>query len=196
MQTLRTIHELELQGDIFQPENFLFVPGIASCSHHAVSGTSSQTLSSAVTVMFIPYLQQEGIVALACLSPSCQNARNMYSLQGNHIYKSQEGCIYANGPGNTLKDHCVMFQSSSNFSLCYLVHEGTLVHAVSVLSQWSSRLTVEVPTALLDWLKKAFTLKTSTSLVRHAYLQAMLGAFRGRSHEGHYATCGIYRSLI
>ncbi|XP_061586476.1 stalled ribosome sensor GCN1 [Cololabis saira] len=92
--------------------------GIASCSHHAVSGTSSQTLSSAVTVMFIPYLQQE-------------------------------------------------------------VHEGTLVHAVSVLSQWSSRLTVEVPTALLDWLKKAFTLKASTSLVRHAYLQAMLGAFKG-----------------
>lgn len=36
------------------------VVGIASCSHHAVSGTSSQTLSSAVTVMFIPYLQQEG----------------------------------------------------------------------------------------------------------------------------------------
>uniref|UniRef100_A0A3Q3WWH8 TOG domain-containing protein n=1 Tax=Mola mola TaxID=94237 RepID=A0A3Q3WWH8_MOLML len=97
---------------------FIFFPGIASCSHHAVSGTSNQTLSSAVTVMFIPYLQQE-------------------------------------------------------------VHEGTLVHAVSVLSQWSGRLTVEVPTALLDWLKKAFTLKTSTSLVRHAYLQAMLGAFRG-----------------
>lgn len=66
----------------------------------------------------------------------------------------------------------------------YSVHEGTLVHAVSVLSQWSSRLTVEVPAALLDWLKKAFTLKTSTSLVRHAYLQTMLGAFRGQSHEG------------
>ncbi|PWA18464.1 hypothetical protein CCH79_00009914 [Gambusia affinis] len=92
--------------------------GISSCSHHAASGTSSQTLSSAVTVMFIPYLQQE-------------------------------------------------------------VHEGTLVHAVSVLSQWSSRLTVEVPSALLDWFKKAFTLKTSTSAVRHAYLQTMLGAFKG-----------------
>uniref|UniRef100_A0A3Q3F6D5 GCN1 activator of EIF2AK4 n=1 Tax=Kryptolebias marmoratus TaxID=37003 RepID=A0A3Q3F6D5_KRYMA len=92
--------------------------GIASCSHHAVSGTSSQALSSSVALMFIPYLKQE-------------------------------------------------------------VHEGTLVHAVSVLCQWSSRLTVEVPAALLDWLKKAFTLKTSTSLVRHAYLQAMLGAFKG-----------------
>uniref|UniRef100_A0A665VTG2 GCN1 activator of EIF2AK4 n=1 Tax=Echeneis naucrates TaxID=173247 RepID=A0A665VTG2_ECHNA len=92
--------------------------GIASCSYHAVSGTSSQTLSSAVTVMFIPYLQQE-------------------------------------------------------------VHEGTLVHALSVLSLWSNRLTVEVPKALLDWMKKAFTLKTSTSLVRHAYLQAMLRAFKG-----------------
>ncbi|XP_019724953.1 eIF-2-alpha kinase activator GCN1-like [Hippocampus comes] len=38
--------------------------GIGSCSHHAVSGGSSQTLSSAVTVMFIPYLQQEGILDL------------------------------------------------------------------------------------------------------------------------------------
>lgn len=57
------------------------------------------------------------------------------------------------------------------------------MHAVSVLAQWSSRLSVEVPTVLLDWLKKAFTLKTSTSLVRHAYLQAMLGAFKGQSDE-------------
>lgn len=65
------------------------------------------------------------------------------------------------------------------FLFCCLVHEGTLVHAVFVLSQWSNRLTVEVPTALLDWFKKAFTLKTSTSLVRHAYFQAMLGAFKG-----------------
>lgn len=53
------------------------------------------------------------------------------------------------------------------------------MHAVSVLSQWTSRLTVQVPPALLDWLKKAFSLKTSTSPVRHAYLQALLGAFRG-----------------
>uniref|UniRef100_A0A8C7IKY4 GCN1 activator of EIF2AK4 n=1 Tax=Oncorhynchus kisutch TaxID=8019 RepID=A0A8C7IKY4_ONCKI len=97
--------------------------GIGSCSRHAVSGTSSQMLSSAVAVLFIPYLQQE-------------------------------------------------------------VHEGTLVHAVAVLSQWSGRLTVEVPKALLEWFKKAFTLKTSTSLVRHAYLQAMLGAFKGQLVTG------------
>lgn len=62
---------------------------------------------------------------------------------------------------------------------CLSVHEGTLVHAVAALSQWSGRLTVEVPKALLEWFKKAFTLKTSTSPVRHAYLQAMLGAFKG-----------------
>ncbi|KAJ3604484.1 hypothetical protein NHX12_029224 [Muraenolepis orangiensis] len=98
------------------------ISGVASCSRHAVAGTSSQTLSANVAVMFIPYLQQE-------------------------------------------------------------VHEGTLVHAVTVLSQWTGRLTVEVPAALLDWLKKAFTLKASTSAVRHAYLQAMLGAFKGDTLE-------------
>uniref|UniRef100_A0AAY4DTX0 TOG domain-containing protein n=1 Tax=Denticeps clupeoides TaxID=299321 RepID=A0AAY4DTX0_9TELE len=92
--------------------------GIGSCSHHAVSGTSNQSLSTSISVLFIPYLQQE-------------------------------------------------------------VHEGTLVHAVSVLAQWTGKLTLEVPVALRDWLKKAFTLKTSTSPVRHAYLQAMLGAFKG-----------------
>ncbi|XP_063049670.1 stalled ribosome sensor GCN1 [Engraulis encrasicolus] len=92
--------------------------GIGSCSHHAVSGASSQSLNSSVTMLFVPYLQQE-------------------------------------------------------------VHEGTLVHAVCVLSQWTSRLTVEVPSGLKEWLKKAFTLKTSTSPVRHAYLQAMLTAYRG-----------------
>ncbi|KAI4899225.1 hypothetical protein NFI96_030703, partial [Prochilodus magdalenae] len=92
--------------------------GIGSCSHHAVSGSSSQSLSASVAVLFIPFLQQE-------------------------------------------------------------VHEGTLVHAVSVLSQWTGRLNTEVPAALRDWFKKAFTLKTSTSPVRHAYLQAMLGAFKG-----------------
>uniref|UniRef100_A0A8C2KM20 GCN1 activator of EIF2AK4 n=1 Tax=Cyprinus carpio TaxID=7962 RepID=A0A8C2KM20_CYPCA len=92
--------------------------GLQSCSHHAVSGSSSQSLSSSVAVMFIPYLQQE-------------------------------------------------------------VHEGTLVHAVSVLSQWTSRFMVDVPSELREWFKKAFTLKTSTSLVRHAYLQALIGAFKG-----------------
>uniref|UniRef100_A0A8C2KJ99 GCN1 activator of EIF2AK4 n=1 Tax=Cyprinus carpio TaxID=7962 RepID=A0A8C2KJ99_CYPCA len=86
--------------------------GLQSCSHHAVSGSSSQSLSSSVAVMFIPYLQQE-------------------------------------------------------------VHEGTLVHAVSVLSQWTSRFMVDVPSELREWFKKAFTLKTSTSLVRHAYLQRL-----------------------
>uniref|UniRef100_A0A8D1LFX3 Stalled ribosome sensor GCN1 n=1 Tax=Sus scrofa TaxID=9823 RepID=A0A8D1LFX3_PIG len=59
------------------------------------------------------------------------------------------------------------------------VHEGTLVHAVSVLGLWCNRFTTEVPRKLTEWFKKAFSLKTSTSAVRHAYLQCMLVCFRG-----------------
>lgn len=59
------------------------------------------------------------------------------------------------------------------------MHEGTLVHAVSILALWCSRLTAEVPKKLTDWFKKVFSLKTSTSAVRHAYLQCMLASFRG-----------------
>lgn len=60
-----------------------------------------------------------------------------------------------------------------------LVHEGTLVHAVSILALWCNRFTTEVPKKLTDWFKKVFSLKTSTSAVRHAYLQCMLASFRG-----------------
>uniref|UniRef100_A0A8B9J0J0 GCN1 activator of EIF2AK4 n=1 Tax=Amazona collaria TaxID=241587 RepID=A0A8B9J0J0_9PSIT len=59
------------------------------------------------------------------------------------------------------------------------VHEGTLVHAVSVLALWCVRFTTDVPKKLVEWLKKAFSLKTSTSAVRHAYLQCMLASFKG-----------------
>ncbi|OXB71660.1 UNVERIFIED_CONTAM: hypothetical protein H355_015599, partial [Colinus virginianus] len=59
------------------------------------------------------------------------------------------------------------------------VHEGTLVHAVSVLALWCVRFTTEVPKKMVEWLKKAFSLKTSTSAVRHAYLQCMLASFKG-----------------
>lgn len=71
---------------------------------------------------------------------------------------------------------------SADCCICvFIVHEGTLVHAASVLSQWTGRLTVNVPSELREWFKKAFGLKTSTSLVRQAYLQAMIGAFKGQS---------------
>lgn len=62
-----------------------------------------------------------------------------------------------------------------------LVHEGTLVHAISVLALWCNRLTTEVPKKLTDWFKRVFSLKTSTSAVRHAYLQCMLSSFRGKA---------------
>ncbi|MBN3289218.1 GCN1 kinase, partial [Polypterus senegalus] len=59
------------------------------------------------------------------------------------------------------------------------VHEGTLVHAVSVLTLWSRKFNTEVPKSLMEWFKKAFSLKTSTSPVRHSYLLCMLAAFKG-----------------
>uniref|UniRef100_A0A670ZVW9 GCN1 activator of EIF2AK4 n=1 Tax=Pseudonaja textilis TaxID=8673 RepID=A0A670ZVW9_PSETE len=59
------------------------------------------------------------------------------------------------------------------------VHEGTLVHAISILALWCSRFVTEVPRTLVEWFKKAFSLKACTSAVRHAYLQCMLASFKG-----------------
>ncbi|XP_072271584.1 stalled ribosome sensor GCN1 [Pyxicephalus adspersus] len=59
------------------------------------------------------------------------------------------------------------------------VHEGTLIHAVEVLSQWCQKFTTEVPKKLIEWFQKAPSLKTSTSGVRHSYFQCMLVSFKG-----------------
>ncbi|ETE58940.1 Translational activator GCN1, partial [Ophiophagus hannah] len=59
------------------------------------------------------------------------------------------------------------------------VHEGTLVHAISILALWCGRFVTEVPKMLVEWFKKAFSLKACTSAVRHAYLQCMLASFKG-----------------
>lgn len=59
------------------------------------------------------------------------------------------------------------------------VHEGTLAHSLSMLSLWCSKFYTCVPEKLVQWFKKGMSLKTSTSVVRNAYLQCMNAAFQG-----------------
>ncbi|XP_060079689.1 stalled ribosome sensor GCN1-like [Ylistrum balloti] len=59
------------------------------------------------------------------------------------------------------------------------VHEGTLVHALSMMSLWCAKFYTSVPDKLIEWFKKGVTLKSSTSNVRNAYLQCMNTAFHG-----------------
>ncbi|XP_069136043.1 stalled ribosome sensor GCN1-like [Argopecten irradians] len=59
------------------------------------------------------------------------------------------------------------------------VHEGTLVHALAMMSLWCAKFYTSVPDKLMEWFKKGVTLKSSTSNVRNAYLQCMNTAFHG-----------------
>lgn len=62
------------------------------------------------------------------------------------------------------------------------VHEGTLLEALETLSQWSARITTEIPQVFLDWLPKGIALKTSSSPVRSAYLLCLLSCLREQSN--------------
>lgn len=59
------------------------------------------------------------------------------------------------------------------------VHEGTLVSTLQVLKAWCSRFYTEVPEKLVQWFVKGMNLKSSTSVVRNAYIQCMSVAFQG-----------------
>ncbi|OWK60172.1 Translational activator GCN1 [Lonchura striata] len=163
-----------------------------------MKGLASHLKSNSVQLM------DEAVVALKNLARQCSDPSAVESL-GRHLFAilgGSEGKLTVvaqkmsvlsensvlSGIGS-LSHHVVSGPSSQALSatvaelfipfLQQEVHEGTLVHAVSVLALWCVRFTTEVPKKLVEWLKKAFSLKTSTSAVRHAYLQCMLASFKG-----------------
>ncbi|XP_059751043.1 stalled ribosome sensor GCN1 [Balaenoptera ricei] len=164
-------------------------------SHYAldiVKGLAGQLKSNS------PRLMDEAVLALQNLVRQCSDssamealARHLFAILGGSEGKltivAQKMSVLS-GIGS-VSHHVVAGPSSQVLSgtvaelfipfLQQEVHEGTLVHATSVLALWCNRFTTEVPKKLTEWFKKAFSLKTSTSAVRHAYLQCMLVCFRG-----------------
>uniref|UniRef100_A0A8C0EMF1 GCN1 activator of EIF2AK4 n=1 Tax=Bubo bubo TaxID=30461 RepID=A0A8C0EMF1_BUBBB len=142
--------------------------------------------SESVISLHYPFVVRT-VVALKNLARQCSDPSAVESL-GRHLFAILGENPVLSGIGS-LSHHVVSGSSSqaltgtmSELFIPFLqqeVHEGTLVHAVSVLALWCVRFTTEVPKKLVEWLKKAFSLKTSTSAVRHAYLQCMLASFKG-----------------
>uniref|UniRef100_A0A8C4LHE0 Stalled ribosome sensor GCN1 n=1 Tax=Equus asinus asinus TaxID=83772 RepID=A0A8C4LHE0_EQUAS len=157
-----------------------------------VKGLASQLKSNS------PRLMDEAVLALRNLAHQCSDSsamealtRHLFAILGGEqafLAVEMQGIPYLPGIGS-VSHHVVSGHSSQvlNGTVAELfipflqqeVHEVTLVHAVSVLALWCNRFTTEVPKKLTEWFKKAFSLKTSTSAVRHAYLQCMLACFRG-----------------
>ncbi|XP_075070961.1 stalled ribosome sensor GCN1 [Mixophyes fleayi] len=144
-----------------------------------------------------PQLMDGAVIALQNLAHQCSDSTAVEAL-GKHLFAilgGSEGKLTAvaqkmsvlSGIGS-LSHHVVFGTSSQELSRTILelfipflqqeVHEGTLIHAVSVLTQWCQKFTTEVPKKLIEWFQKATSLKTSTSGVRHSYFQCMLVSFK------------------
>ncbi|KAK3760896.1 hypothetical protein RRG08_042111 [Elysia crispata] len=84
---------------------------------------------------------------------------------------------------NTASGTATLQALSTTVALMFLptlqqeVHEGTLVHTLSMLSLWCGKFYTDVPDKLLEWFQKGFGLKTSTSAVRNEYIRCMNAAF-------------------
>ncbi|KAG8455790.1 hypothetical protein GDO86_001836 [Hymenochirus boettgeri] len=138
------------------------------------------------------------VIALQNLAHQCSDPAAV-EIMGKHLFAilgGSEGKLTAvsqkisvlSGIGS-LSHHAVSGSSSQGLSktiselfipfLQQEVHEGTLVHAVTVLTLWCQKFNTDVPKKLIEWFQKALVLKTSTSGVRHSYLQCMLTSFKG-----------------
>ncbi|XP_026540403.1 eIF-2-alpha kinase activator GCN1 [Notechis scutatus] len=157
-----------------------------------VKGLASQLKSNS------SHLMDKAVVALKNLALQCSDPSTVESF-GKHLFAilgGAEGKLTVvaqkisvlSGIGSC-SHHAVSGASNQVLSgtmvelfvpfLQQEVHEGTLVHAISILALWCSRFVTEVPKTLVEWFKKAFSLKACTSAVRHAYLQCMLASFKG-----------------
>ncbi|OCT98218.1 hypothetical protein XELAEV_18010449mg [Xenopus laevis] len=147
-------------------------------------------------------LMDGAVVALQNLSHQCSDPTAVETM-GKHLFAilaGSEGKLTAvaqkmsvlSGIGS-LSHHVVSGNSNQELSrtiselfipfLQQEVHEGTLIHAVSILTLWCQKFNTEVPKKLVEWFQKALVLKTSTTGVRHSYLQCMLVSFRGDTQQ-------------
>ncbi|RZC38970.1 translational activator GCN1-like, partial [Asbolus verrucosus] len=63
------------------------------------------------------------------------------------------------------------------------VHEKTLCHALDMFALWGSKFGSEIPKKVIEAFKNGMGLKTSTPLVRIAYIKCMLVCFNTNSIE-------------
>ncbi|KAH3713755.1 hypothetical protein DPMN_073557 [Dreissena polymorpha] len=81
------------------------------------------------------------------------------------------------GEAKTLQDLATTVTEFFIPLLCNEVKEGILLLALSILSLWCAKFYTMVPDRLIQWFKKAFTLRTSTTPVRNAYIMCMNKVF-------------------
>ncbi|XP_043572024.1 eIF-2-alpha kinase activator GCN1 [Chiloscyllium plagiosum] len=194
---LPTMHKSILRSpeNVIETVSYLLSSVTLDLSQYAVDiakGLASQLKSNNAQLM------DEAVIALRNLTHQCSDqtaaeslVRHLFAILGGSEGKltavSQKISVLS-GIGSC-SHHTVGGISSQTLSgtvaelfipfLQQEVHEGTLLHAISILALWCSKFTTEIPKKLIEWFKKAFTLKTSTSAIRHAYLQCMLVSFRG-----------------
>lgn len=56
------------------------------------------------------------------------------------------------------------------------VHEKTLIHALEMMALWTNKFANNVPKCVIDAFKKGMTAKTSTAIVRTAYIKLFFSA--------------------
>lgn len=63
------------------------------------------------------------------------------------------------------------------------VHEKTLIHALEMMTLWCNKFVSQLPTTVVDVIKKGMTAKTSTAAIRTAYVLLLFRAPISDSHS-------------
>ncbi|GAB6030116.1 hypothetical protein CHUAL_005795 [Chamberlinius hualienensis] len=144
------------------------------------------------------FIRNESCLAIKNLSLQCSETEALQSLfmhlvgimngsEGKLTVTAQRiGVItglgylsYSTAPSASLQPLVALAAKEFTKILEQEVHEGTLMHTLSMLSLWCARITTEAPSILIDWFNKGIGLKTSTATVRNCYFSCMLATFKG-----------------
>ncbi|XP_054719248.1 eIF-2-alpha kinase activator GCN1-like [Uloborus diversus] len=141
--------------------------------------------------------REDAIVCSKCLAKQCSSSQSIKDLLEHFfgILNGSEGKLTVvtqklgvlSGIGNL--SYNIVTGSTSVQAVCefaadkfiavlkHEVHEGTITHALSMLSLWCAKFSQNVPNNLLSLFKDGLTQKSSTFAIRNSYILCMNAAF-------------------
>ncbi|XP_042907743.1 stalled ribosome sensor GCN1 [Parasteatoda tepidariorum] len=145
--------------------------------------------------------REDAVTATKCLAQQCSSSQAVKDLVEHYfaILNGSEGKLTVvtqrigvlSGIGNL--SYNIVTGSTSIQALCEMaaenfiqflkheVHEGTILHTLSMLSLWCAKFTMQVPPSVMELFQNCLVQKNSTFSIRNSYILCMKTAFHGNT---------------
>ncbi|XP_017884303.1 eIF-2-alpha kinase activator GCN1 [Ceratina calcarata] len=151
-----------LFANLHSKEDLVRDEAVGACRRLALQCSDTTALENLLSSVFAVFHGSEGKLTVATHKISVLQGA------GNLSYNAASGSSVER-LAETACEHFIKVLETE-------VHEKTLIHALEMMALWSNKFVNNVPKTVIDAFKKGMSAKTSTALVRTAYIRLFFSA--------------------